>query len=84
MERKSKNSRKLNKKYTKNKKISFKCTPRNHKNYKNILDNIEKLSQNEIKKKLEKNGIKIKSDNKKLINDMYLLSSLGGIKIKKN
>ena len=39
------------------------------------------MSDDEMKKDLLKQGIEIKSKNKKLLKDIYLFSSLGGIKV---
>ena len=78
----SRKRNKLNKKHLKNRSISFKCQSRKNKNINKILNNIKNSSQNNLKKELEKKGIHLKSNNKQLINDMYLFSSLGGITIK--
>ena len=48
------------------------------------MNNIKQNSNNDLKKELQKKGIHIKSNNKQLIHDLYLFSSLGGINIKKD
>ena len=48
------------------------------------MNDIKKSNHKSLKKQLEKKGIHLKSNNKKLINDLYLFSSLGGITIKKD
>ena len=68
----------------KNRSISFKCHPRKNKDLNKILKNIKNTDQKDMKKELEKKGIHLKGNNKQLINDMYLFSSLGGITIKKD
>ena len=77
-------TRKLNKKHLHNRKISLNCKPKNNKNIDKIMNDIKKSNHKSLKKQLEKKGIHLKSNNKKLINDLYLFSSLGGITIKKN
>ena len=42
-----------------------------------------KLSEEEMKKELLSNGIEIKGNKNKLLKDIYMFSSLGGIKIQK-
>ena len=78
---KNKRKPKRNKNYSKIKKLSFKCTKTNNIN--NIIKNTNKKSNNEIKKELKDKGIDIKSNNKKLLKDIYLFTSCGDIVINK-
>ncbi len=42
-----------------------------------------KMSEEQMKKELLSNGIEIKGTKNKLLKDIYMFSSLGGIKIQK-
>ena len=75
--------RKLDKKHTKTRKISFRCYPQKHKNIADVIEKANKLSEEEMKKDLLSNGIEIKGTKNKLLKDIYMFSSLGGIKIQK-
>ena len=75
--------RKLDKKHTKSRKISFKCYPQKNKNIGDVMKKAEKLSEEQMKKELLSNGIEIKGTKNKLLKDIYMFSSLGGIKIQK-
>ena len=75
---------KLHKKHTRSRRVSLRCSPKNKKkNMDKILKSVNKLSEDEMKKQLKKKGIDIKSNNKSLLKDIYLFSSLGGIRIHK-
>ena len=41
------------------------------------------MKNEDIKKELLKNGIEIKSNKKQLLKDIYMFSSMGGIRINK-
>jgi len=73
--------RKLDKKHTKSRKISFRCYPQKNKNIGEVIERANKLSEEEMKKELLSNGIEIKGTKNKLLKDIYMFSSLGGIKI---
>jgi len=75
--------RKLDKKHTKTRKISFRCYPQKDKNIADVIEKANKLSEEEMKKDLLSNGIEIKGTKNKLLKDIYMFSSLGGIKIQK-
>ena len=76
--------RKLHKKHTKSRRISFRCYPqKDNVNFDKIMKNVEKMSDENIKKELMKNGIEIKSKNNKLLKDLYMFSNMGGIRISK-
>ena len=75
--------RKLDKKHTKTRKISFRCYPQKDKNIEDVIEKANKLSEEEMKKDLLSNGIEIKGTKNKLLKDIYMFSSLGGIKIQK-
>jgi len=81
--RQSKASKKryVHKRHTKSRKVSLKCTPRKKKNIDKIFKSLENMSDDKIKTELLKQGIEFKSNNKKLLKDIYLFSSLGGIKV---
>ena len=81
--KKSKRRRKLDKKHTKSRKISFRCYPQKGKNIGDVMKKANKLSEEEMKKELLSNGIEIKGTKNKLLKDIYMFSSLGGIKIQK-
>ena len=75
---------KLHSKYVNNRKVSLKCVPHSKKkNIDKILNAINIMSDKEIKEKLSKKGITIKSNKQQLLKDMYIFSELGGIKIHK-
>ena len=72
----------LNKKHTKSRRISFKCySNNNHKSLDKTINDANKLSENKIRENLLKNGISIKSNNKKLLKDLYVFSNMGGITV---
>ena len=74
----------LHRKYVNNRKVSLKCVPHNKKkNIDKILNSINTMSNKDIKEKLSKKGITIKSNKQQLLKDMYIFSELGGIKIHK-
>lgn len=73
--------KKLHKKHTKSRKISFTCYPQNNKNVKDVIKKADKMSNEQIKKELLNEGIEIKSDKNKLLKDIYMFTSMGGIKI---
>ena len=75
--------RKLDKKHTKSRKISFRCYPQKGKNIKEVMKKANKVSDDEMKKELLSNGIEIKGTKNKLLKDIYMFSLLGGIKIQK-
>jgi hypothetical protein len=75
--------RKLDKKHTKSRKISFRCYPQKEKNINDVMKKANKMSEEEMKKELLSNGIEIKGSKNKLLKDIYMFSSLGGIKIQK-
>ena len=41
------------------------------------------MNENDLKKELSKKGIEVKSNKKQLLEDIYVFSSLGGIKVHK-
>ena len=71
----SKNRRKSNKVNP------FKCYPQNKKNINVVMEKVKKMDNDMIKKELLKDGIEIKSDKSNILRDMYIFSSMGGIKI---
>jgi hypothetical protein len=74
----------LHRKYVNNRKVSLKCVPHNKKkDIDKILNSIHTMSTKDIKEKLSKKGITIKSNKQQLLKDMYIFSELGGIKIHK-
>jgi len=73
----------VHKRHTKSRKISLKCSPRKKKNIDKIFKSLGNMSDDEIKTELLKQGIEFKSNNKKLLKDIFLFSSLGGIKVHK-
>ena len=81
----SKKSRrtKLDKKHTNSRKISFRCYPQKEKNIGDVMKKANKMSEEQMKKELLSNGIEIKVTKNKLLKDIYMFSSLGGIKIQK-
>ena len=81
--KKSKRRKKLDKKHTKSRKISFRCYPQKEKDIGDVMKKASKLSEDEMKKELLSNGIEIKGTKNKLLKDIYMFSSLGGIKIQK-
>jgi hypothetical protein len=81
--KKSKRRKKLDKKHTKSRKISFRCYPQKGKNIGDVMKKASKLSEDEMKKELLSKGIEIKGTKNKLLKDIYMFSSLGGIKIQK-
>ena len=65
------NRKKQRRKFSKVKKLSYKCN-NNSVNLNDIIKETNNKSVKEIKEKLSKKGINIKSDNKKLLKDLYL------------
>ena len=61
----------------------MKCTPRKKKNIKKVFKTLETMNENDLKKELSKKGIEVKSNKKQLLEDIYVFSSLGGIKVHK-
>jgi len=59
--------RKLDKKHTKSRKISFRCYPQKGKNIKEVMKKANKVSDDEMKKELLSNGIEIKGTKNKLL-----------------
>jgi hypothetical protein len=64
-----------------NKVNPFKCYPQNKKNINVVMEKVKQMDNNMIKKELLKDGIEIKSDKSNILRDMYIFSSMGGIKI---
>tara|TARA_B100001094_G_scaffold314602_1_gene353622 strand:- start:28 stop:780 length:753 start_codon:yes stop_codon:yes gene_type:complete len=64
-----------------NKVNPFKCYPQNKKNINVVMEKVKQMDNTTIKKELLKDGIEIKSDKSNILRDMYIFSSLGGIKI---
>ena len=82
--RSSKRRKTLHKKHTKSRRISFRCYPqKDNVNIEKMLKKVEKMSDETIKKELLKNGIEIKTNNNKLLKDMFMFSNMGGIRINK-
>ena len=81
LRKKSSKKKNLDKKHTKSRKISFRCYPQNNKNIKDVIQKANKMTNNELKKELLNNGIEIKGNKQKLLKDIYMFSSMGGIKI---
>ena len=75
--------RKLDKKHTKSRKISFRCYPQKEKNIGEVMKKASSVSDDEMKKELLSNGIEIKGTKNKLLKDIYMFSLLGGIRIQK-
>ena len=74
----------LHKRHTKSRKVSFKCYPQNNdKDIEEVIKKINKMSDKSLKEELLKEGIKIKSNKKSLLKDIYMFSMMGGIKIHK-
>ena len=73
--------RRINKKHTKSRRISFRCYPQKNKNIDTVIEKADKMSNEEIKKELIKEGIEVKSNKKQLLKDIYMFSSMGGITI---
>jgi hypothetical protein len=67
----------------KGRRISFKCHANNNKKIEDVMGQMKKMDTESIKKELGTNGIDIKSNNPKLIKDMYLFMKMGGIRIRK-
>ena len=75
--------KKLHKKHTKSRKISFTCYPQNNKDINDVIKKADKMSNEQIKRELLNEGIEINSDKNKLLKDIYMFTSMGGIKINK-
>ena len=75
--------RRLHKRHTRNRRVSFRCTPRKNKDINKVLKSVDQMSDDKIKKELLKQGIEIKSNKKQLLKDIYLFSSMGGINVHK-
>lgn len=75
--------KKLHRRHTNSRKVSLKCTPRKKKNIKKVFKTLETMNENDLKKELSKKGIEVKSNKKQLLEDIYVFSSLGGIKVHK-
>jgi len=74
--------KKIHRKITKVKTLSFKCND-NKLNIKNLMQETQKKSTEEIKAELKKKGIEIKSNKNKLLKDLYLFTSCNNINIVK-
>ena len=72
--------KKIHRKITKTKHLSFKCTDKNV-DIKKIIKEAQTKSNNEIKEILKKKGIDIKSNKNKLLKDLYLFTNCGNINI---
>ena len=84
LKRKTSKRKRLHKKHTKSRRISFRCYPqKDNINIEKMLEKADKMSDETIKKELLKNGIEIKTNNNKLLKDMYMFSNMGGIRINK-
>lgn len=82
--RPTKRRKTLHKRHTKSRRISFRCYPqKDNVNIEKMLKKVEKMSDENIKTELLKNGIEIKTNNNKLLKDMYMFSNMGGIRINK-
>ena len=75
--------KKLHKKHTNSRRISFTCYTQNDRDINDIVKKANQMSNEEIREKLLNDGIEIKSNKNKLLKDIYMFSSLGGIKINK-
>ena len=75
--------RKLDRKHTNSRKISFRCYPQKGKNIGAVIKKADKVSADEMKKELLSNGIEIKGTKNKLLKDIYMFSLMGGIKIQR-
>ena len=83
--KKRKGGKKLSKRHTKGRRISFRNDSKKKKG-KNIdqeMQSAKKMSDDKIKQELLKSGIIIKGNKKKLMRDIYVFSNLGGINIRK-
>ena len=83
--KKRKGGKKLSKRHTKGRRISFRNDSKKKKG-KNIdqeMQSAKKMSDDTIKHELLKSGIIIKGNKKKLMRDIYVFSNLGGINIRK-
>jgi hypothetical protein len=78
-----KKSKRIHKRHTRNRKISFKCTPKKNKNIYKILKSMETMTNDKMKNELIKKGINIKGNKNKIVEDIYLFSEMGGITILK-
>ena len=68
----------------KSRRVSFRCYPQNKKkNLDKVIDKVNTMSDDSIKKELLKEGIEIKGNKKQLLKDIYMFSAMGGIKIHK-
>ena len=68
----------------KGRRVSFRCYPQNKKKDLNsVIDKVNTMSDDSIKKELLKEGIEIKSNKQQLLKDIYMFSAMGGIKIRK-
>ena len=74
--------KKIHRKITKVKRLSFKCYD-NKLDVKKIIKETHKKSNQEIKDELKKKGIDIKSNKNKLLKDLYLFTSCNNINIVK-
>ena len=80
--KKEKKHRRINKRFTKNKKL---CLQYSNKkvNLQKFINDSKNKSNDEIKEILKKKGIDIKSNKSKLLKDIYLFTSVGNINITK-
>jgi len=72
--------KKIHRKITKVKKLSFKCND-NKLNVKKLIKETNKKTNQEIKEALKKKGIDIKSNKNKLLKDLYLFTSCNNINV---
>jgi hypothetical protein len=72
--------KKIHRKITKVKRLSFKCND-NKLDVKKLIKETQKKSNQEIKDELKKKGIDIKSNKNKLLKDLYLFTSCNNINI---
>ena len=80
--KKREKNRRINKRFTKNKKL---CLQYSNKkvNLQKFINDSKNKSNDEIKEILKKKGIDIKSNKSKLLKDIYLFTSVGNINITK-
>ena len=72
--------KKIHRKITRVKQLSFKCND-NQMNVNKLIKETNKKSNTEIKMELKKKGIDIKSNQNKLLKDLYLFTSCNNINV---
>ena len=72
--------KKIHRKITKVKRLSFRCND-NKLDVKKLIKETQKKSNQEIKEELKKKGIDIKSNQNKLLKDLYLFTSCNNINV---